>query len=149
MTSSRHFKYGLLGTSVNCAARVESLTKPGRLDAPLLVTEQVARQLDMARTPFVRAARVAVAGMETLVNVYEVLHATRSLSSPALAARWEELLCVLEGARHLSDLRELQAAIGAFEGADDPRVRWLQAQCRQLEDPEQLARWDGVVRYEK
>jgi len=35
MTSSRHFKYGLLGTSVNCASRVETLTKPGRLDAPL------------------------------------------------------------------------------------------------------------------
>jgi hypothetical protein len=30
-----------------------------------------------------------------------------------------------------------------------PDIAWLQAQCRQLEDPEQLSRWDGVVRYEK
>lgn len=149
MTSSRHFKYGLLGTSVNCAARVESLTKPGRLDAPLLVTEQVATELDAARMPFVRAARVALAGMETLVNVYEVIDPSRSLAAPAQAARWEELLCALERSRHIDDLRELQAAIGAFAGAGDPRVRWLQTQCRQLEDPEQLARWDGVVRYEK
>jgi len=150
MTSSRHFKYGLLGTSVNCAARMESLTKPGRLDAPLLVTEQVASQLDVARTPFVRAARVALAGMETLVNVYEVIDPARCLSSPALAAHWEELLRLLEGARHVSDLQELKAAIGAISVTDDPRVRWLRAQCRQLEeDPDQLARWDGVVRFEK
>ena len=149
MTSSRHFKYGLLGTSVNCASRVETLTKPGRLDAPLLVTEEVARLLDVTRTPFVRAARVALAGMETLVDVYEVLDPARSLSSAGPAARWEALLCMLEGVRQLADLQELQAAIGAPAWADDPRVRWLQAQCRQLEDPEQLSRWDGVVRYEK
>jgi class 3 adenylate cyclase/pSer/pThr/pTyr-binding forkhead associated (FHA) protein len=149
MTSSRHFKYGLLGTSVNCASRVEALTKPGRLDAPLLVTEEVARLLDVTRTPFVRAARVALAGMETLVNVYEVIDPTRSLSSVGHAARWEALLCMLEGSRQVADLQELQAAISATEWADDPRMRWLQAQCRRLEDPEQLSRWDGVVRYEK
>jgi class 3 adenylate cyclase len=149
MTSSRHFKYGLLGTSVNCASRVEALTKPGRLDAPLLVTEDVARLLDVTRTPFVRAARVALAGMETLVNVYEVIDPTRSLSTPSHAARWEALLCMLEGSRQLADLQKLQAAIAAPEWADDPRMRWLQAQCRRLEDPQQLSRWDGVVRYEK
>ncbi|MDM0064990.1 adenylate/guanylate cyclase domain-containing protein [Variovorax sp. J31P207] len=149
MTSSRHFKYGLLGTSVNCASRVETLTKPGRLDAPLLVTEEVARLLDVTRTPFVRAGRVALAGMETLVDVYEVLDPARALSSAGPAARWEALLCLLEGVRQVADLQELQAAIGAPAWADDPRVRWLQAQCRQLEDPQQLSRWDGVVRYEK
>jgi class 3 adenylate cyclase len=149
MTSSRHFKYGLLGTSVNCASRVEALTKPGRLDAPLLVTEDVARLLDATRTPFVRVARVALAGMETLVDVYEVLDPARSLSSPDHASRWEALLCMLEAVRQVADLQELQRAMGAPAWVDDPRVRWLQAQCKQLEDPEQLSRWDGVVRYEK
>jgi class 3 adenylate cyclase len=149
MTSSRHFKYGLLGTSVNCASRVEALTKPGRLDAPLLVTEDVARLLDSTRTPFVRVARVALAGMETLVDVYEVLDPARSLSSPDHASRWEALLCMLEAVRQVADLQELQRAMGAPAWLDDPRVRWLQAQCKQLEDPEQLSRWDGVVRYEK
>jgi len=149
MTSSRHFKYGLLGPSVNCAARVEALTKPGRLDAPLLVTEEVARLLDVTRTPFVRAARVALAGMETLVNVYEVLDPARSLSSAGHAERWEALLCMLEAVRQAADLQALQAKISAPAWAADPRMRWLQAQCRQLEDPEQLSRWDGVVRYEK
>ena len=56
---------------------------------------------------------------------------------------------MLEGLRQAADLQALQAMIGALAWADDPRVRWLQAQCRQLEAPEQLARWDGVVRYEK
>jgi class 3 adenylate cyclase len=149
MTSSRHFKYGLLGTSVNCASRVEALTKPGRLDAPLLVTEEVARLLDVTRTPFVRAARVALAGMETLFDVYEVLEPTRSLAAAGPAACWEELLGMLEGLRHPAELQALQLAIGARAWADDPRVRWLQAQCRQLEDPAQLSRWDGVVRYDK
>jgi class 3 adenylate cyclase len=149
MTSSRHFKYGLLGTSVNCAARVEALTKPGRLDAQLLVTEEVVRHLDVTRTPFVRAARVALAGMETLVDVYEVLGPLRNLSLPDHAARWEGLLCKLEAVRQPADLHELQAAIDSSSWIGDARVRWLQAQCRQLEDPEQLSRWDGVVRYEK
>ncbi|MDM0019051.1 adenylate/guanylate cyclase domain-containing protein [Variovorax saccharolyticus] len=149
MTSSRHFKYGLLGTSVNCASRVEALTKPGRLDAPLLVTEEVAKLLDATRTPFVRAARVALTGMETLFDVYEVIDPARGLSSPGHAAQWEILLRRLEGLRHAADLPALQAAIGALGCADDARVRWLQAQCRQLEEPAQLSRWDGVVRYEK
>ena len=65
------------------------------------------------------------------------------------AARWEALLCMLEAVRQVADLQELQRAMGAPAWVDDPRVRWLQAQCKQLEDPEQLSRWDGVVRYEK
>ena len=134
---------------MNCAARVEALTKPGKLDAPLLVTEEVAKLLDATRTPFVRAARVALAGMETLVTLYEVIDAARSLSSVGHAARWETLLCMLEGLRQEADRQALQDAIDAFAWADDPRVRWLQAQCSQLQDPEQLSRWDGVVRYEK
>jgi hypothetical protein len=56
---------------------------------------------------------------------------------------------MLEGVRQAADLQALQAAIGAPAWADDPRVRWLHAQCRQLEDPAQLSRWDGVVRYDK
>ena len=56
---------------------------------------------------------------------------------------------MLEGVRQVADLGAVQAVIGPPPWADDPRVRWLQAQCRQLEDPEQLSRWDGVVRYEK
>ena len=56
---------------------------------------------------------------------------------------------MLEGVRQVADLGAVQAVICPPPWADDPRVRWLQAQCRQLEDPEQLSRWDGVVRYEK
>ncbi|MDM0022334.1 hypothetical protein [Variovorax saccharolyticus] len=128
---------------------MEALTKPGRLDAPLLVTEEVAKLLDATRTPFVRAARVALTGMETLFDVYEVIDPARSLSSPGHAAQWEILLRRLEGLRQAADLPALQAAFGALGCADDARVRWLQAQCRQLEEPAQLSRWDGVVRYEK
>ena len=134
---------------MNCAARVEALTKPGRLNASLLITEDVAVALDAMHTPFVRAARVGLAGIRDVINVYEVLAAGRCLSSPENAARWEALLCMLECVRCESDLQELRREIPMVSFRDDPRVRWLLDVCTRLEAPNALSDWDGIVRYEK
>jgi len=149
MGFDKHSKYCLLGPSVNSAARVEALTKPGRLNAPLLITEDVAVALDVTHTPFVRAARVGLAGIRDVINVYEVLAAGRGLSSAENAARWEALLCMLECARSESDLQQLRREMSGVPFQDDPRVRWLQDLCTRLEAPNALSDWDGIVRYEK
>jgi class 3 adenylate cyclase len=149
MGFGKHMKYGLLGPSVNCAARVEALTKPGRLNAPLLITEDVAVALDATHTPFVRAARVGLAGIQEVINVYEVLAAGRRLSSPENAARWEALLCMLECVRCESDLQKLRGEIQRVPFRDDPRVLWLLDFCTRLETAKDLSAWDGIVRYEK
>ena len=149
MGFGKQMKYGLLGPSVNCAARVEALTKPGRLNAPLLITENVALALDPTRTPFVRAARVGLTGIEATLNLYEVLAAGRCLCAPEYAGRWEVLLCMLERVRCTSDLKALRCETQRFPFPGDPRVRWLLDFCDRLETTADLAAWDGIVRYEK
>lgn len=149
MGFGKQMKYGLLGPSVNCAARVEALTKPGRLNAPLLITENVALALDPTRTPFVRVARVGLTGIEATLNLYEVLATGRCLCAPEHAGRWEALLCMLERVRCMSDLKALRCETQRFPFPGDPRVRWLLDFCDRLETTADLAAWDGIVRYEK
>jgi class 3 adenylate cyclase len=147
--SSEHFKYGLLGPSVNLAARLESLTKPSKLHAPLLVTEAIAKALDAEEAPSVRAGRVVVAGIDTPINVYEVLTGERALASREYASRWEGLLNALEAARSLAAISKIREAtqVGSFQS--DPRVQWLLSRLQRLEEPGELERWDGMIRFAK
>lgn len=149
MGFGKQMKYGVLGPSVNLAARVEALTKPGRLNAPILITEDVAIALDAAQTPFVRVARVGLTGFQAAINVYEVLAPGRSIASGENAQLWETLLRGLESARCAPDLHNLRAEIRSVPFRDDPRVLWLQDFCAQLETTQDLSSWDGIVRYEK
>jgi class 3 adenylate cyclase len=144
---SAQFKYGLLGPSVNLAARLESLTKPQRLHAPILVSEAVAAALDPSETPFVRVARVQPAGMDCEIDVFEVLRPGR-FDTGEERTRWEQLVTALESARTPEDVQRVRQALVEWP-AEDPRTTWLRAQCDALEVGDALSDWDGVLRYAK
>ena len=71
-STSRPLKCGVIGDSVNLAARVEALTKT--YDVPLLVTEHTRVRMQQPRD--VRAIdRVCVVGKSEAVTLYEVFDA--------------------------------------------------------------------------
>lgn len=67
------FKYGVFGASVSAAQRLAALTKPEALDRPILISSHVQRELGRYRVGTRFVAHVALRGMDSMVEVSEVL----------------------------------------------------------------------------
>jgi len=91
--STRKFKYGPLGNTVNLASRVQGATK--HLRSPLLVTGQTASQLspELNRR---RLSLVRVVNIDEPVDLYEVV-APADGDWIAFRDRYEDALAALEG----------------------------------------------------
>lgn len=90
--SSRKFKYGPLGHTVNVASRVQNATKDLRL--PLLITASTHDQLQGAFATR-RLGRVRVVGLTGPVMLYE-LHGGESSEWPARRQAYEAALALYE-----------------------------------------------------
>jgi class 3 adenylate cyclase len=74
--SSVMFKYGVFGPSVSAAQRLATLTKPDALDRPILIAEHVQRELGRYARGSRYVAQVPLRGMDSMVEVFEVLPET-------------------------------------------------------------------------
>jgi len=70
--SSVMFKYGVFGPSVSAAQRLAALTKPDQLDREILISHEVRSELQQLRTATRHVAQVALRGMDSMVEVFEV-----------------------------------------------------------------------------
>lgn len=146
--SREMFKYGLLGPSVNISKRLESLTKPSRLNAAILCCERLARDLDAGGIRTRRVARVQLSGMAREENAYEIVdgHAVHErLWHAAHDEVWREALLTLEAARTEQDLWALEPLLDRLP-ADHPRSFWIRRMMLRLRNREALSQWDGVLR---
>ncbi|MCA9123341.1 MAG: adenylate/guanylate cyclase domain-containing protein [Planctomycetaceae bacterium] len=104
--STRKFKYGPLGNTVNLASRVQGATK--HLKSKILITGNTAARLD-AEINRRRLSRVRVVNIETPVDLYEIV-ATADESWCALRDRYEKALDAVErkefftATKHLGNL---------------------------------------------
>jgi class 3 adenylate cyclase len=142
--SSTHFKYGVLGPSVNVAARLEALTKPDRLHAPILLSEAVFHRVSDSALHMVRVGRFVLAGMQQPTNLYELLMRSRLLAQESHASLWHGWLARLEAARSLVEIDELVAEVCRSNLGESPRVQWLLRRCHELAQGNALSRWDGI-----
>ncbi len=148
--AGRMFKFGILGPSVNLAARLESLTKPAQMDAPILVTEEIETAVQ-DETPTRRVGRVRPAGIETPLNVYEIVIESASGEQEwgeDHSELWDRLLPRLEDARDPESVSEVSDRL-RFLPEDHPRTRWAKTRIQNLETPDALAVWNGIIEQTK
>lgn len=144
--SSTHFKYGVLGPSVNLASRLEALTKPDRLHAPILLSEEVKTRVEASQFSMVRVGRFVMAGLSVPTNLYELLARGRLLSESDKAERWHDWLERLEALRARDQLNALQQEVRSSGLHASPRVQWILRRCSELQDEAALTAWDGIHR---
>ncbi len=149
--SRKMFKYGLLGPSVNIAKRLEGLTKPDKLSAPLLLTQRVQDALAGEGLSTRWLGRVRLAGMKAVEDVYEVILS----DSPREAgwgkdhgSRWDLALRNLEAAETQEDLDRLEDLVGALP-SKHPRTCWLRSKVQGLRAPDKLVLWNGIHQQDK
>ncbi len=149
MGAVRQFKYGVLGPSVNTAARLESLTKPSRLNCPVILTQAVADGLGDPEIRTRPLGRIVPAGMDHVVELHELV-LDRQLGGSGAGddeiSAWTEALTILQNARTLDDLQKAEHAVEALP-ATDPRRQWLLDRLGALRKGDALKSWDGTTRY--
>jgi adenylate cyclase len=74
--SSVMFKYGVFGPSVSVAQRLAMLTKPDALDRPILISDDVQRELGRYQRGVRYVGQVPLRGMDSIVEAFEVLPGT-------------------------------------------------------------------------
>lgn len=137
-------KCGVIGDSVNLAARIESLTKT--YDAPLLVSEHTLSELpDTLRRTARRVDRVRVLGRGAAVDVYELLDA----DDRDLALKKRSTLEAWHAAQELVFARRFDAAARAFgelerDLSTDGAARLWLARSRDLAARPPGPGWTGV-----
>lgn len=133
-------KFGVMGSVVNRASRLEGLTK--FLGAPVLTTEPVARAL---RDEFLfrRVGRVRLSGFEEPTEVHELVlprpHGGTGLTE-AEVGRYEEA----EAAYRDGNLRAVESLVGP-QLEKDPVSRFLVARVKLLAGRDLGPDWDGVL----
>jgi adenylate cyclase len=139
--ANRRFNYTVLGDSVNLAARLEELNKMygttilvGSATRALLGDGIVVRYLD----------KVRVRGRQQTEDIYELVGTRQDIGEAklgALAAYAEGLDLYQQG-----NWAEAQARfrVGLAVDPDDGPCATMQARCRQYEQVNPLASWDGV-----
>jgi class 3 adenylate cyclase len=146
--SSSQFKYGVLGPSVNVASRLETLTKPNRLNAPILLSEDVATRVAGTGLNLLRVGRFVLAGMSRELDLYELLPRGRLLAGSGAADQWHTWLERFETARTVGALAGLIQELRACPWTASPRIQWLVRRCAELQRSGRVAEWDGVHRLE-
>ncbi len=144
--SKEQFKYGVLGPSVNLAARLEGLTKRDRMHAPILMTANVRAALPASDFLTRRLGTVQIAGMSTVERLYEAVEPDDGLGSAEDGERWHRILRDIEEARSDDDLDLVEQALTDWE-MEHARLAWVRETCQRLREPGVLASWQGVLRY--
>ena len=144
-----NMKCGVIGDSVNLAARVESLTK--QLEVPFLVgADTVKRLVSPGRFSLRALDRVQVVGLKEPVTLYEEFDAD---PDPVREAKQRTLPRFLEGMEAYRDRRwpDAAAAIGyCIEECPTDRVaRQLAERIDALAKNDPGPDWDGVLRLTK
>ena len=132
--SDQVFSYGLLGTVVNQASRVEGITKI--LQVPILVTREVAEKVSRATAVPVRLGRFRPAGMTHDVELFELT------PTPGDPAR-EKALAAGLGALEAGRFAEAVDALDALPPTDRPAayLRSVAELCARNPPPH----WRGVI----
>jgi class 3 adenylate cyclase len=122
---AERLKCGVIGDTVNIAARVEGLTK--RYGVPLLITGATHRDLPEAMRATARLVdHVRVAGSSEAVDLYEVFGADPARlrdGKSAAAGRWQEALDFYyarrfaDASRAFSSLRDMDGLAGDLPAA--------------------------------
>jgi adenylate cyclase len=135
--SSRKFKYGPLGHTVNLASRIQEATK--RLELPLLITGPTHDQLP-AGFAARRLCRVRVAGISGPVLLYELHGESPAPEWTALRDTYEAALALFEERRWpeaCDKLRPLLEGDGSLGRCDNPVQRlWRRAKEYAEKPPE-------------
>jgi predicted ATPase/class 3 adenylate cyclase len=144
-----NLKCGVIGDSVNLAARVESLTK--QLEVPFLAGEDTVRRLLQPQRFLLRPVeRVQVVGLKEPVTLHEIFDAD---PEPVRDAKERTLPRFLEGTEAYRARRWTEAAEAfqfcARECPDDQISRGLCARIELLSRNDPGPGWDGVVRMTK
>jgi adenylate cyclase len=113
--STRKFKYGPHGHTVNLASRVQELSK--YLKTPLVITAETRSQL-RSDFPSRRLGKVNLAGMVNPVEVHELSQATDSAGWPAYRDVYERALGMYE-AGQLHDAHQTLMSLLATWQTDD------------------------------
>jgi predicted ATPase/class 3 adenylate cyclase/tRNA A-37 threonylcarbamoyl transferase component Bud32 len=137
-------KCGVIGDSVNLAARVESITKTYRV-ALLISDDTYARLADPARYGIRHVDRVRVVGRSRPVTLYEVFDADESPWTErklAYAASYAEAVEAYYA-------RDFSAARGRFEHClaalpEDPVLLLYRARCERYQVRPPGVDWDGT-----
>lgn len=130
--STRRFKYGPLGHTVNLASRVEGATKS--FGVPVLVTGAVRDRIG-AEFGLRTLACVRVVGIDRPVELVE-LHEPDDPEWSLLRDRYEEALSHFEGARFAASCRTLQTMMEHDDGQFDvPGLNLLALAVQHLKSP--------------
>lgn len=141
--SSRKFKYGPHGHTVNVTSRVQDATK--RLGLPLLVTEST-RRLVSDSFAFRRLGRVRLAGMEVPVALYELHGSTDEPEWAATREIYEQSLDHFERAEWGLALQAIMRMPGWTDGPehrDTPSLKLMKRAVSCLESPPR--EFDSVI----
>ena len=139
--SEQVFSYGIIGAVVNQASRVEGITK--QLDAPVLITREVAAKLSAGAGIAQRLGRFQPAGMKTPVDLYELLPPPRS-DKEREALQWRQE--ILDSGLAAFEKGGFEAAYRLFhqlpvEDAPAQRLLFLAAEYRKKPPRD----WQGIV----
>ncbi|WP_145277628.1 adenylate/guanylate cyclase domain-containing protein [Tautonia plasticadhaerens] len=130
--STRRFKYGPLGHTVNLASRAEGATKS--FGVPVLITGAVRDRIG-AEFGLRKLARARVVGIDRPVELVE-LHEPDDPEWSLLRDRYEEALSHFEAARFAASCRILQAMMERDDGQFDvPGLNLLALAVQHLKSP--------------
>ncbi|MBI3786442.1 MAG: AAA family ATPase [Deltaproteobacteria bacterium] len=139
-----HIKCGVIGDSVNLAARVESLTKT--YGAALLISHHTRERLaDPGRYPMRQIARVQVMGKSVPVTLYEILDAEtapRRAAKLATLAAFERGVAAYYRADFAAARQQFATCVERYE--HDVAARAYLARCEQYAATDRRDGWDGV-----
>lgn len=138
-------KFGVLGSTVNLAARLEGLTK--YLRVPILLTVETRNELD--NPPLCRRiGRIRPAGMDDVCELHELV-LSRDLGGSALSA--EEVDAFEAASRFYSegDMEQAYEALMTGGRASDPVGRFLARHTLGYLDSGVPAGFNGVLQFHK
>ncbi|MBI3554258.1 MAG: hypothetical protein HY077_17305 [Elusimicrobia bacterium] len=132
--SEQVFAYGVLGTVVNQASRIEGITKI--LKTPILVTTEVAERLSASEGVAMRVGRFKPAGMSAAFDLFE-------LTAPPGDRARRELFADGLSRLKTGDFSGAAKLFGSRPGADGP-ASFLNVVCETYA-AKPPAKWDGVI----
>jgi adenylate cyclase len=133
MGSEQMFAYGIMGAVVNQSSRIEGITKT--VEIPILVSEEVAKQLSPSAGSTLRIGRFQPAGMNTALDLYE-------LSAPPGDAKRKELYTAGLAAFEAGDWEKSYEILNAIDDHRPARYLKSLAEYYRRHPPKD---WKGII----